>query len=322
MVWPDNGGDVDIAAARAAALGVAWFRPPAAFVERWQVETDCPSCKSVGRVGLAVAITLRHGGRDWAPRRPSTPPTDPTQYAREVGFIVDAWRPALLVVENEENEPLSYSDGRVLDSWDSGGDTAQAYGRELRAACSVAHAHAIRCANGGLSSEAAAALTWVTLLDQGHPDIACDFAKHALYTEADPNAGAALCAYTTVAQIPPDKRARLLRNADKLLPIYRDAPIDLVNFHWYGHDATALAETASTLAALTGKPVMSNEIGQHPWDADPQSVRPLLRAAFAAGLKVAIWFSVDTGVATSLFDADGRLRPAGMEFAHQMSGRK
>jgi hypothetical protein len=42
----------------------------------------------------------------------------------------------------------------------------------------------------------------------------------------------------------------------------------------------------------------------------------------AGHLLAAIWFSNDGADTQSLFDAAGRLRPAGEEFAHQMSGRK
>ena len=34
--------------------------------------------------------------------------------------MIQAWKPALLVVENEENQPFFYSDGGTLGIWDSG----------------------------------------------------------------------------------------------------------------------------------------------------------------------------------------------------------
>ena len=148
------------------------------------------------------------------------------------------------------------------------------------------------------------------------------FARRALYTEDEPEAGVALCRYRTVAEVPPERRDALLKNADRLIPVYRAAPIDAVNFHWYGHDAGALATTAAILGQLTGKPVLSNEIGQRPWDVTPARVRPLMRAAFAAQLKAAIWYSIDSPFSRSLFEESGALRPSGLEFAKQMSGRK
>jgi hypothetical protein len=122
--------------------------------------------------------------------------------------------------------------------------------------------------------------------------------------------------------VPDSLLHELLQNADLLLPVYRASPIDAVNIHWYGGDANALAQTIGVIERLVGKPVMSNEIGQRRTDADPAHVRPLLRAAFAGRMKLAIWYSVDSEDSVSLFEPDGRLRPAGEEFAHQMSGRK
>ena len=322
MLWPKPGQDLGIVAARAAALGVAWFRPPPLFVDRWKADTPCPACREVSRSGLTLVVTLRNGGRDAMPRRPSTPPKDLDAYRQAVSAVIDIWKPGMLVVENEEDKPLLYSDGRTPGVWDSGGATAQGYARELAVACEEAHAHKILCANGGLSSEAAAALTWMVLLEDGRTDQACDFAKRTFYTSTDPKAGMVLCAYRTAGEVPAQLRQQLLGSAEQLVPVYRNSAIDAVNFHWYGRDAATLAQAADALARLTGKAVMSNEIGQRRWDADPANVRPLLRAAVAAKLKLAVWFSVDSDDTVSLFDDDGTLRPAGSEFAHQMSGRK
>ena len=321
MLWPDHGRSLSIVAAEAVALGVAWFRPPAQFVDRIAADPRCTDCRDLQRLPLSLVVTLRNGGRDSLPRRPSGPPQDIAAYKRAVGTLLDTWHPAILVVENEENEPASYTDGLSTMVWDSGGKTAEAYGRELAAACEVAHARGVACANGGLSSEAAAAVAWFAQFDQSQA-AACAFAKLAFYTERDPNAGTALCAYRTAAEVPATTRAAMLRNSEALIAVYRSAPIDFVNFHWYGRDAVALAKTVDALHAATGKPVMSNEMGLHPWDADPSNIRPLLRAALAMRMKTAIWFSVDTATAISLFDTDSRLRPIGQEFAHQVSGLK
>lgn len=309
MLWPAAGQDTPLLVARAAALGVAWFRPPAVFVDRWRPGAPCPACAALARSGLKVALTVRNGG-EAATRRPSEPPADLAAYEHSLAAIVEAWHPAILVVEHEENNPASYN------------ATAAAYEDQLRAACAVAHGHGAACTNGGLTSDAAAGLAWLALLDEGKTERACDFARRVYSTEDDPDAGGALCSYTSRAAVPPEVRTRLLGNAEALLPVYRRAPLDVLNFHWYGHDASALAETAAVLARLTGKPVMSNEIGQRPWDAAPSHVRALLRGAFAAGVSPAIWYSVDGPGSVSLFNEDGSLRPAGREFAHQMSGRK
>ena len=316
MLWPAGGEDISLLAARAGGLGVAWYRPPAVFVDGWQPGEPCPTCAALARSGLHLALTVRNGGRDYAPHRPSTPPVDIDAYKRTLASILDAWKADILVVENEENRPWFYAGGTP------GIDVSQAYGRELEAACAVAHAHGAACTNGGLSSDAAAAVAWQDYLERGQADLACDFARRAFYTERNPAAGTRLCAYRSVGEVPKEVRAALLHNADRFLAIYQRAPIDAVNFHWYGHDATALAVVADALARATGKPALSNEIGQWRWDAAPANVRPLLRAATAAKLKLAIWYSLDTPNTASLFNQDGSLRQTGQEFAHQMSGRK
>ena len=48
-----------------------------------------------------------------------------------------------------------------------------------------------------------------------------------------------------------------------LLASYRAAGADYVNFHWYIADPQALEEAVTYLRALTGLPVITNEIGQH-----------------------------------------------------------
>jgi hypothetical protein len=308
MLWPAGGADLPLMTARAAGLGVGWYRPPAVFIDRWQAGAPCPECIRSARSGLNIALTVRTTGGDG--RSPSGPPADLESYKKTLGSILDAWKPTLLVVEQEENLPRFYS-GSPTD-----------YTRQLAAACQVSHARGIPCTNGGLSGEAAAALAWLDLLQQARAGQACDFARHAFYAENDPEAGAGLCAYHNAAELPPERRLKLLDGADRLIAVYQAAPVDLVNFHWYGHDAAALASTAHAIARITGKPVMSNEIGQRRWDAESTAIRPLLRAAFAAGLKIAIWFSVDTPSSISLFNPDGSLRQGGREFARQMSGRK
>ena len=292
-------------AARAGALDVAWFRPPTLYVDRWRPDPNCPSCRSLAKTGLSVALVVRNTGRDAAPRRPSAPPEDVEAYARIVGAMLDQWHPALLVVEEEENRLYRFA-GTAVD-----------YRKELETACKAAHERKIACANGGLSYEAVTAATWLQLLRDGKPDIACDYAKRAFYERLG-----TVCSFRRAEDVPPDLREKLLQNADALLPIYKTAPLDSVNFRWNGGDAVALAQTIEAIGRVTGKTVISTDFSLRRSDSDPRHVRPVMRAAMAGGMKVAIWTSADSEDSTALFDEQGRLRPAGQEFAHQMSGRK
>lgn len=316
MLWPRGGDDLSLISARAKGLGVGWLRPPAVFIDRWQIGTPCPVCAEPARAGLDVALTVRNGGWDYTPRRPSTPPADIDSYKRTLSSILVAWKPKILVVENEETNPQFYRAGPTA------AENLSAYRNELSAACSVAHAQGIACTNGGLSSDVAAALTWFTMLERGAPETACGFAKRAFPTTSTGPTAENLCQYQTASDVPADVKTALLHDGDQILDFYKAAPIDMVNLHWFGRDAAVLANVADVLTHVSGKPVMSNELGQWRWDADPLNVRPLLRAAFAAGVRPAIWFSIDTPSTLSLFEEDGSLRQTGREFAHQMSGRK
>ncbi len=304
-LWPAPGQDYTLMAARAGALDVAWFRPPTLYVDRWRADPNCAACRALAKSGLSLALTVRNTGRDAPPRRPSAPPEDADAYGRVVGAMLDQWHPALLVVEEEENRLYRFA-GTAVD-----------YRKELETACKVSHQRGIRCANGGLSYDSVTAATWLQLLKDGKPDLACDYAKRAFYDRLG-----TVCSYRRADEVPPDMRERLLQGADALLPIYRAASVDMVNFRWNGGDAAALAQTIEAIGRLTGKPAACTDLSLRRTDSDPRHVRPLMRAAMAGGVKVAIWTSFDGEDSVSLFDEQGRLRPAGQEFAHQMSGLK
>ena len=303
MMFPNPGEDFDLVLARARGLGVSWFRPPTIAVRHWEIGAPCRICAVYERSGLKLAITLRNTD-DPSSRQPSTPPSDLAAFQKKVASILAAMRPSILVVENEENSPAFFA---------GGADWARAYGAELTAACTVAHEHQVPCANGGLTGEAAAALTWIGFLDRNQSDRACDFAKRALPREK-------LCGFHAAKDVPADVRARLVGPAAELVALYRTGPVDFVNFHWFGADTTAFAETADFLTHATGRPVITNEFGQRKEAADPEGVRPLLRAVIAENMPLAIWYSVNTADTVSLFGPDGRLRPTGWEFQRQLSG--
>ena len=305
-LWPGPGQDLSLMTARAGALDVVWFRPPTLYVDRFRPDANCAGCKALGKSGLAVALVVRNTGRDAKPSRPSGPPDDFDAYGKVVGAMLDQWRPALLVVEEEENRLYRFA-GTPVD-----------YRQELETACKTAHQRKIACANGGLSYEAVTGVTWYQLLKDGKADLACDYAKRAFYERLG-----SVCSFRRAEEVPPDLRERLLQGADQLLPIYKAAALlTYVNFRWNGRDAAALAQTIEAIGRLAGKPVITTDLSLRRGDNDPGHVRPLMRAAMAGNMKVAIWTSADTEDSTALFDEQGRLRPAGQEFAHQMSGRK
>jgi len=303
MLFPNPGEDVGLALARARGLGVTWFRPPTIDLEAWKIGTRCGQCAAYLRSGLKLAIAVRNTG-EASDRQPSRPPADVAAFRKSFAAVLAAWHPSLVAVESEENSPTAF---------DGVAKPVQAYAAELAAACAVAHEAKVACTNGGLTGDAAAGLAWLGFLAAGKPDRACDFAKRAL-------PGEKLCAFRAREEVPAALRDRMIGIAEPLVQLYREADIDAVNFHWFGADSRAFAETAEFLAGATGKPAITNEFGQRRGAADPDAVRPLLRAALAEGVRVAIWYSVDTVATVSLFGPDGRLRPSGWEFQRQLSG--
>ena len=141
----------------ARELGAAFVRPLAIFVGAW--DGRCAPCDGALQAGFQLVLTVRNGNGT----SPSPPVRDLAGYRRTLGEILDRYQPAVLVVENEENSRLFYT------------GTPEQYGAQLRAACEVAHAREIACANGGLVSSLVALLVYHHYLDMGQREAAEDF---------------------------------------------------------------------------------------------------------------------------------------------------
>lgn len=273
------------------ALGVTYFRPSkTVFLDSWN--GDCPQCDAAQQAGLKLILTVRNdGGRG----NPSTPPTDLAVYQKTLGEVLDKYHPELLVVENEENSKLFYT------------GSADEYAVELKAACTVAHSKGVKCANGGMVSKEVAELVWGNYMDQGDVNGACSFAKRAL----DSNEADQLCGVQSISALTPHVQ-EALNKARALLPVYKSAGADYMNFHWYIADTGVLDEAAAYLKTATGLPLMTNEIGQH--DENPATVGPLLQKALDLGLPYIVWYSMDAPLARALNNADFSMRPNGQAF--------
>ncbi|MGC8916905.1 MAG: hypothetical protein ACP5NF_08005 [Thermoanaerobaculum sp.] len=138
----------------AKTLGAVYFRPSAVFLDEWQ--GSCPECDIGQNAGLRLVLTVRANGRGQA----TSPPTDLVTYGKTLGQVLETYRPALLVVENEENSRLFYT------------GSPEDYAAELRAACEVAHAKGIPCTNGGLVSTLVALLVYDHYLEKGQTQLA------------------------------------------------------------------------------------------------------------------------------------------------------
>lgn len=286
-----GGRDIEAKIRTAKALGARYYRTTnALFIDSWTGRD--PECDAAIAAGLELVLTVRAGSGP--PLRPSRPPEDIEAYKRILGEILDRYRPALLVVENEENSAALFYDG-----------TPKAYHRELRAACEVAHARGIKAANGGLVSTLVAGLVADHYEKSRDAARAEDFLRRTL----DENLRRQLRR----------KDRRVVEQLEKgraLLAGYKAAGADYVNFHWYIADTPALIEAVTFLKEATGLPVLSNEVGQQK-NEDPGQVTSVMTTIRDLGLPIAIWYSVDVpgfGGARGLVDSGYRLRPNGEAF--------
>mgnify|MGYP000114960707 FL=1 len=265
----------------AKELGAVYIRPDSIFLDEWN--GTCLECDLALKAGLKLVLTVRANGR----RQATSPPGDLAAYQRTLDQVLDRYRPAVLVVENEENSALFYT------------GTPEEYAAELEAACQVAHRKGVACANGGLVSTLVALLVYDSYMESGQKAKAEDFASRSLTPEQRRLLGSA-------------RHREQIGKGKALLASYRAAGADYVNFHWYIADPRALEEAVAYLRAQTGLPVITNEIGQH--NDDPDQTTTVMGKAMELGLPIAVWFSVDAPKARALVNPDGSLRSTGEAF--------
>lgn len=286
----------------AKALGVRYYRPVAISLD--SPAPSSPETDAAAASGLQLVLTVRASGDG---RKAAGPPQDMAAFRAALARVLERYRPHVLVVESEENNRLFYR-----------GSTAQ-YLDELKAACEVAHARAIPCANGGLSGNLVIFLLADHLQRAGQSDAAVQVLQDALgylfRTMPAPAAARELLGRPSIAQ--------QVAIGRQLLAGYRAAGADYVNFHWYSPDTKTLRQAAAFLEQASGLPAISNEVGQQR-TADPAQVSAMLAALDELGLPVAVWFSIDirgVGGARSLFSPDGQRRANGQAFADYLRSR-
>jgi hypothetical protein len=282
--------DIETRVALAADLGVGHLRSSAVFVDSW--DGECPECREVRDAGLEFVLTIRNGARV---TEPAQPPDDLDAYGAAVRRILLAYRPSLVVIENEENTQNFYA------------GSAEDYAAQLRTACEVAHEVDTPCTNGGLLSGSVAFLVYQHYLDGGESDTAGDFARRAfepwqMNRLRSPGGGEWI-----------EARAQ---EVGEFLAVYEPAGADFVNFHWYVADPLALEEAVTYLKDATGLPAVTNEIGQR--DMDPATTTGVLTRVRDLGLPYAVWFAIDATLARGLVDPDGALRETGKAFREFM----
>lgn len=259
----------------------------AIFVQKWNGRNE--ECDLAVAAGLGLVLTVRNSSE---PRKPVEPVSDVPAFQRTLGSILDRYRMAVLVVENEENSKLFYT------------GTPQEYHRELAASAAVAHARGIKVTNGGLVSDLVAVLVAADLEERGNRAAADDYLNRTMNERN----------WRRIRGTP--RWNEQVAKGKELLAGYKAAGADYVNFHWYNTDPSTMAVAVDYLKKATGLPVMTNEMGQQK-STDPREVTGMMQNAVNLGLPIAVWFSIDIhshGEARGFFNDDGSLRPNGEAF--------
>ncbi|HEX5154349.1 MAG TPA: hypothetical protein VFW07_23035 [Parafilimonas sp.] len=258
--------------------------------------------------GLKVLLNINYGiprsaAGDFAP----VPfPTDMDGYSKSLNSILDKYKPEVVVIENEEDNP-NYHAGSADD-----------YVNQLKTAIQVAHSKGLKITNGGITVREVCLIIYDDYVQRGQKDKAMDFAKHVfppvlLQRLNNPD-------NPTVA--------RQLEFGRKIIAAYKTLDLDYINFHWYepvrargqaaeangAFDPQAFAFVVNYLKTTTGKPVLTNEFGT--FNTSPELTKNLLQAVKDGGLSYAIFYSADggTGKAVALQNANGELRGNGIAF--------
>lgn len=287
-----SGDTSQIKAQTAVKLGAVYYRPLSIFVDKWS--GTCAECDAAVSAGLKLVLTIRNNGG--GPQNPTTPPSDLNVFKQTLGQIVDKYKPAVLVIENEENSAALFYNGTVSQ-----------YLQELKAGCEVAHQKGIKCTNGGLVSSLVAVLVSENYKANGDANKANEYLSRALVGAKQ----------AMISQINSAKSKEQIAKGKELLAGYKLAGADFANFHWYIADIEALGEAVSYLRTASGLPVMTNEVGQQA-NSDSSQVTNVMQKIVNLGLPYAVWFSLDTNPpngARALNETNGSLRPNGEAYA-------
>ncbi|HEY0190353.1 MAG TPA: hypothetical protein VGC42_04475 [Kofleriaceae bacterium] len=271
----------------------------------------------ITNAGLDAAVSVLSGPDNAAGAVPPLTQAQIPAYKTHLSTALDSYTTALVMVENEEIAPKFYA------------GTPSTYALELAAAVAVGRAHGVPVTNGGLTNLPARQLTWNSYYVAGDFTRADSFARRAF----SPQTTAQLPDATHPNRpLPSDFQAQLTL-AQQYLAVYHGSAMDYLNVHLYfqlapvgsSSGVTTPDELTSTMneiltyvAAASGKPVVSGEMGQY--DVNPATVDAMLRAAQLSHLAYAIWFSGDGDPAYALVSSASNaagytLRPAGSEFA-------
>jgi hypothetical protein len=291
----------------AKALGVNYIRARI-DVESWGGSNE--AYDTYAAAGLKVLLNINSGIPRTATgdHKPIPFPTDMSAYSKSLNSILDKYKPEVVVIENEEDNP-NYHSGDADD-----------YINELKTGIQVAHAKGLKVTNGGITFREVCLIVYDDMAQHGQKQKADEFAQKVFPP--------ALLQRMNNPSNPIVKKQ--LEFGRKIIAAYKTLDLDYINFHWYepvksrGAQSVGINDTtvdpkvfefvANYLKTTTGKPILTNEFGV--FNTSPSLVKGLLQAARNADLRYAIFYSADggTGRAVALQNASGELRSNGAAF--------
>ncbi len=230
-------------------------------------------------------------------------------YRNALSNALSTIKPEVVVIENEEANMNYYE----VDP--------DKYLVQLKNAIDVVHGKGLKVTNGGITCRILTLLVYQDYRNRGMNQEAQDFASRCMPDDLK-------------RDLPAMQYHKALANqveiSRKLVEGYKNLPMDYVNFHWYepvaertqnnspqniqSVDMKAFKEAVDYLRRVTGKEVMTNEIGQ--LNQSSQIVQQMMQAVLEVKLPYAIWYSGDggEGKAVAVNNGDGTLRPYGTAF--------
>jgi len=284
VLGPDRTTNYDFEIGVAKQLGISCLRE-AVIVPGKNLDSVLVSELNSRRYKIILNFNSPGKGDKTIPFR-----TDITQYKQDLNDVLKTFTvmPVVATIENEESNQSFFS------------GTAQEYINQLDAAIEVMHARGIKVTNGGITKPGLCYLVYQDYLAQNKNDSAQMFLSWS--------------------GIRPGQTSVQQRGAfiDTLLQAYTINDVDYVNFHWKGanSDSTqAFNAVINYLTKRTGKPVLSNELGQV--DTDPNTLTAHVQVCFNYNFPYIIWFSPDPKYGQAdqpLQNSDGTLTPSGYAY--------
>jgi hypothetical protein len=283
-------------------LGANWYRPaPLQLLG----DAKCDDCAAAQAAGMNIALVVRNAA---AAGKPSVPVADAAEFEKRLRAVLEREKPAMLIVEDEPEDPKSFS------------GTPEQYGAQLKGACDIAHEMKVQCANGGLNSISVANV----VIDQrlavdpiDAADLALDIEVIRVHVREKLNVNIFnkrlghdkdvqdVSVDTTKQYV--DKHKPEIERTRKLMDAINSAGVNRLNFHWYELQPDNVPRVLDSLHQLSKLDLMCDGMGQK--EERAFEVGEKLRQALTNYVWPTIWTATDgkDGV-VGLVDKKGKPR--------------